>query len=582
MRDLETQWFEMKLIDEQYIKTVHQRKDSVELLQELQETVKATIATTSWYYGLQNQALVDYERDPVGEASFTGLFLNNFNTFLYMANYYVIVPTANEYASALGLTKTLSGALLAMAPLASMVSSIIYSIWSNRSFKQPLLFCTLLLFAGNFAYAAALSYKSVSMLFVGRLLVGLGGNRAVNRRYISDFVPIDQRTFLSAIFVAVGSLGMTVGPGSQPLFNLIDWRIPGFGWIVNGLTAPGWIMCLLWAVFFFQVLLQFTEPERRYARALTASQLEPLLSPSETDEFALASAGSFHMPVDADGTVVCLWVYFVLKLAQEAFQGAAPLVTEYFFSWTDATVGYLLAAIGLVVLPVNFFVGWMSSKFHDRQLQNLSLALLGVGAAMTVIFSPERFGVKTYVCGTMLLYISAQVLEAVNMGLLSKVMPKVMSRGLWNSGFLSTEAGTAGRVTGNVMISVAGAIGGVVALQNLIVLPCLLLVIGTFVVICWKYDSLAPLSERLPTENEADQILESEVWSKLPEIRPLRIRARGDRQATLSSSRLTGVASSYVTLAHGIGPARTLRLSTGDVAGVSLVEPRPAGEEEAA
>ena len=34
----------------------------------------------------------------------------------------------------------------------------------------------------------------------GRLVVGFGGNRAVNRRYIADFVPMDQRTKQSAVF----------------------------------------------------------------------------------------------------------------------------------------------------------------------------------------------------------------------------------------------------------------------------------------------------------------------------------------------------------------------------------------------
>ena len=45
------------------------------------------------------------------------------------------------------------------------------------------------------------------------------------------------------------------------------------------------------------------------------------------------------------------------------------------------------------------------------------------------------------------------------MGLLSKVMPKELSKGLMNSGFLSTEAGTFGRVVGNCWISVAGLLG---------------------------------------------------------------------------------------------------------------------------
>jgi hypothetical protein len=46
------------------------------------------------------------------------------------------------------------------------------------------------------------------MVLVGRLLIGLGGARGVNRRYIADTVPVHARTFFSAAFVAVGAVGM--------------------------------------------------------------------------------------------------------------------------------------------------------------------------------------------------------------------------------------------------------------------------------------------------------------------------------------------------------------------------------------
>jgi MFS family permease len=53
------------------------------------------------------------------------------------------------------------------------------------------------------------------MVLVGRLLIGLGGARGVNRRYIADTVPVHTRTFFSAAFVAVGAVGMAFGPFSK-------------------------------------------------------------------------------------------------------------------------------------------------------------------------------------------------------------------------------------------------------------------------------------------------------------------------------------------------------------------------------
>ena len=43
---------------------------------------------------------------------FGSLFLNNYNTFLYMANYYIVIPTANQYSSILGMSSTMSGLIL--------------------------------------------------------------------------------------------------------------------------------------------------------------------------------------------------------------------------------------------------------------------------------------------------------------------------------------------------------------------------------------------------------------------------------------------------------------------------------------
>lgn len=55
-------------------------------------------------------------------------------------------------------------------------------------------------------------------LLSGRLLVGLGGNRAVNRRYIADFVPVKDRTYHSALFGKVLVI--------PKLFSFFDVDVP--------------------------------------------------------------------------------------------------------------------------------------------------------------------------------------------------------------------------------------------------------------------------------------------------------------------------------------------------------------------
>ena len=78
--------------------------------------------------------------------------LNMLSTFFYMANYYIVAPTSGEYATRLGGSAALSGVIVGMTPVSSMLSAILFSWWANRSFKAPLLFSTCCLLVGNILY----------------------------------------------------------------------------------------------------------------------------------------------------------------------------------------------------------------------------------------------------------------------------------------------------------------------------------------------------------------------------------------------------------------------------------------------
>ncbi|PHU00932.1 SPX domain-containing membrane protein [Capsicum chinense] len=67
--------------------------------------------------------------------------------------------------------------------------------------------------------------------------------------------------------------------------------------------------------------------------------------------------------------------------------------------------------------------------------------------------------VTQYVCSGLLMFVSAEVLEGVNLSLLSRVMSSRLSRGTYNGGLLSTEAGTIARVIADVTITLAGYLG---------------------------------------------------------------------------------------------------------------------------
>lgn len=74
---------------------------------------------------------------------------------------------------------------------------------------------------GNIMYFIAMDLDSAIVLFVGRFLVGLGGARCVNRRYVADYISIRLRTRFSVISVACATLGTALGSIIGGLCTLI-------------------------------------------------------------------------------------------------------------------------------------------------------------------------------------------------------------------------------------------------------------------------------------------------------------------------------------------------------------------------
>jgi hypothetical protein len=77
----------------------------------------------------------------------------------------------------------------------------------------------------------------------------------------------------------------------------------------------------------------------------------------------------------------------------------------------------------------------------------------------------------------------------VNLSLLSRVMSSRLSRGTYNGGLLSTEAGTIARVIADATITVAGFFGRNMLL-NVTLLPSLVICVLSIVATCFTYNSL--------------------------------------------------------------------------------------------
>ncbi|KAL6182112.1 hypothetical protein ACLB2K_043535 [Fragaria x ananassa] len=503
---------------------------SVPLQDPVVDSIKAAVDrlthSTNFLSFLGQHALILQEEfpTPVEEQAddqryhFNSLLLNLANTFLYMVNTYIIVPTADDYSISLGAAATVCGVVIGAMAVAQVFSSVYFSAWSNRSYFKPLVFSSIVLFAGNGLYAMAYDLNSIWVLLIGRLLCGFGSARAVNRRYISDCVPLRIRMQASAGFVSASALGMACGPAIAGLLQT-DFKI--YKLTFNQDTLPGWVMAVAWLLYLIWLCISFKEPVREDEDtpvetnggqaendALEKGLKKPLLVASENknededddldiDESEEAVDES-RRPATSIGSAyrlltpsvkVQLLIYFMLKYAMEILLSESSVVTTYYFNWSTSSVAIFLASLGLTVLPVNILVGsYISNMFEDRQILLASeiLVFLGIVLSFNVII---RYTVAQYVVSGLIMFVSAEVLEGVNLSLLSRVMSSRLSRGTYNGGLLSTEAGTLARVVADGTITLAGYLGDS-KLLNVTLLPSLFICITSIVATCYTYNSL--------------------------------------------------------------------------------------------
>ncbi|MBA0743600.1 hypothetical protein Gogos_006266 [Gossypium gossypioides] len=451
---------------------------------------------------------------------FMSLLLNLVNTFLYMVNTYIIVPTADDYSLSLGAAATVCGVVIGSMAVAQVFSSVYFSAWSNRSYLRPLVFSSIVLLIGNTLYALAYDLNSIVVLLVGRLFCGLGSARAVNRRYISDCVPHKLRMRASAGFVSASALGMACGPALACLFQT-DFKI--YKLTFNQETLPGWIMAISWLIYLLWLSISFREPPQEIKEDIIPQEVRagtvvnyavengitrPLLlntepkqgenGDQEYDDGEEESCEKTRKPVTSivsayrlltPSVKVQLLVYFMLKYAMEILLAEASVITAYYFIWSTNSVAIFLACLGLTVLPVNIIVGtYISNMFEERQVLLASEIMVLIGILLSFHIGIP-YSVPQYVGSALITFVSAEVLEGVNLSLLSRVMSSRLSRGTYNGGLLSTEAGTLARVIADGTITLSGYFG-VAKLLNATLVPSLFICISSIIATCFTYNSL--------------------------------------------------------------------------------------------
>lgn len=426
-------------------------------------------------------------------------FLNLASSALYMCNYNVTTPTSGLYAKLLGFDEAHAGLIIGMTPAAVIVSSLLYSWWSSYSYKKALIFASSCCAIGNLIYAFALPCNSLTMVLVGRLMTGFGSARTINRRYIADYYNLEERTAGMAVFVSASALGMALGPGLAAFLSYVapaGGHHAGRWWTVE--TAPGYVMFIFWCLYLFANIIFFEEPDRvqqtvvKEEKAATSDERAPLKSNTgiNIDEEPCTKAAKRSFSFGGVPVFVSLLLLVLLKAVLEGLTSSTPTVSRFYFDWDVNLCGTYLAILASLMIPANYVVATVSRRFDDREIILAMLIMMAVGIAGFMTYAGSD-GETSFICFSLIIFISCNALEGPTMGLLSKVIPKSLRAGIFNAGWLATEAGTMGRVVGDFWLSGAAHKGIDIVIDALFG-PLIALVIGSTVVTLWNYSQLQP------------------------------------------------------------------------------------------
>lgn len=160
------------------------------------------------------------EKSVISKENLWNIWICLIHTFIYTMNCWIVQPTNGQYIASMNVSPYFSGIIMGLTPFAAIFSTIIYSFWTNFSYKSPMIFSCFCFFIGNFLYCYADYIMSIWMMGFGRFLIGFGGGRVINRRYLIEHVPKDYIMLFSLLYIVFTCLGMAAG--TLPL-NIRTW-----------------------------------------------------------------------------------------------------------------------------------------------------------------------------------------------------------------------------------------------------------------------------------------------------------------------------------------------------------------------
>ncbi len=328
-----------------------------------------------------------------------------FVAFVDMLGLIIIFPLLPFYATRLGASAAVVGALVAAFSIAQLLSAPVWGWISDRYGRRPAILVGLIVSA--FAYVIFAFAGTLVMLFISRVVQGLGGGTiGVVQAYVADITEGKDRAKALGWLSAVTSLGAVVGPALGSI-------LVGLG----GRTAPGLgsaTLCVLVAAFAWKFL----------------RESHAVLSTSERKALAIQSRGGAIRTVvthPAEPASRLIWIY---AIAIGAFYGTTPMLPLILADRLDvneSNVGFFVMYLGgMGVLVRALLLGRLIEWLGEPRVSRLGLVFLAAGLAMVALIDSY----PTMIVSMTLMPIGTGLLFPCVTAMLSRVVPNAQ-RGLY-------------------------------------------------------------------------------------------------------------------------------------------------------
>jgi MFS transporter, DHA1 family, tetracycline resistance protein len=255
------------------------------------------------------------------------------------------------------------GYLLFVFAIAQFIFSPLIGALSDKFGRRPVLLLALLAFA--IEYIVLATTQSYNVLVITRILTGItGASFTTANAYIADISTDADRAKNFGMVGAAFGIGFIVGPLVGGLLGQYGSRVPFY------FAAVFSLLNLLYGYF---VLPESLAKENR--RELEYSRLNPVSS--------LVRLGTFK------NIRWLVMAYFLLSLGSHAVHSNWSYYGIYKFKWNEATIGYTLAVVGLLVGIVQASLAQkVANKIGTRKAVIIGFMLYTIGMLLFA-FAPS-------------------------------------------------------------------------------------------------------------------------------------------------------------------------------------------------